>query len=571
MIFYNGHEFSKRSLVEIQMDMIYDEANRVVVGRQYLITVKSIVLPDCTVVGDDLLPGQVEGNTAIRSINNTMDDIRQRLSESGKMLQIGNVGFGRELTINPDSPGITEGQVTRDIRSGPKPKVLRWLPIGHESAAEIVWQVETIVSPCDDDEDDGLMSMNYGISFSINRSGFTTKQVQGHLTVAQHKTRDGLSTSSADDYRDRIEIQRLANSHREQSYTLSPDKSRLDFSITDTEIESPNSYPEGVVSISAPTRSRIMYPNPGSVTTQNDFSLQLKLEPKTARIRAWEIFQSLFETRIQEFVDADIQVIITDLEIEEDWFTHDYSFSVKYRITTDFVTFLQNSAYFRAYPVTWTLWQDAIEDAQSSRGIGQMKHERDTDNDLLTSLCDQTKTNVAAQATPYFRDVRSIGNMCNEAVPKNKSWLLFDAELIEQTEVQKVHHTTYGEVKVSQNDFDISGNEAKTTLEIDMMNVKQSTSQAPPIQKWVWKGRAHRITHPIPPIGKIKIGNQDADITGEPKITCRQIGTLFCQPVYECIWSIGLITLNSPGDTITNDEIDPTGTTNDNSISEEGA
>lgn len=544
MIKYNGYTFSDHSNVEVSMELVYDEAGRVVTGKRYMITVSALVAPGPEFADPPAEPPVCELNT-----NTAMEDIRKRLSASGKSLVMTEIGFGDPIEINDSAGG------EKDIDSGPKSEVVSWLPIGHENAAEIVWRCSTTVSPCDDDTFIGLRSLNYSIGFSINRKGFTTKRVSGHLTVAQSNY-DGKSTASADDFRDSIVVDRMANSHREQDFSLSADKSRLDFTITDQEIESPNAYPAGVVAISAPTRLRIPYPNPNAVVSHASFQVKMELEATQPRTRAWELFQSLFGLRIQEYKAANITIIVTDFSMEEDWFSHDYSFSIQYQIATDFTQMLEKSTFFKAYPVAWLDWSTSVSLAQSQRGLGQLKHERTEDNDKLTTLCNQDPTTVDVQGTEYFRDVGTIGSLCNDPPPPEYSWIKFDPSLIEAPQYETSYGSTYGEVTTTTQTFEYDDVTPKPLTNVDTSNIEQTLAQGAPKQIWIWSGTAERVGYPIPAMGKLTVNGKAAKVIGQPRVLYKQKGYLFCQPLYEVAWSIALIVLESSS-TVTPNEGDP--------------
>ena len=546
MIRYNGYKFSDYSNVSVDMQPVYDEADRVVVALRYTINIRAIIVASEA--------GAEQESYTCNDNARLLSEIRKQLNAPGRELIFTGLGFGG-LSVNDEDNGNTPADLTktRDIQSGPKPRELKWTPVGAESAAEINWSVETVVSCCEAEgvsNFTGLMALNYGVSHQINRAGFTTRTVSGYLQIAQSQFDDNgvmRSTDSADDYRDSIQVEVLPNAHREQSYNLSTDKSRLDFSIVDTEIESPNSYPPGVVSIRAPFRTKIEHPRPGEIQTPARFSIDMELDALTPRTRAWEIARALLNIRVGGFADDGREVILTSMEFEEDWFTHRFRFDFGFYVTVSLEEYLQLSRVYTAFPVDWVAWSESMEEAQSNRGSQGLAHERTDENDRLTNLCDQENVEVGRTQDEDTISPGDLSFMCGDPPLPERSWILFDAQLVEAPQLQNTVVSTYGDFHGRINEIDgIDDTEESNLLALDDREYEQNVAATAPQQRWIWRGRAQRLGHPIPPMGKCKIGGKDAIPVGTPRISHRLLGYLFCWPLYECIWNIGLVVLDDP-------------------------
>ena len=158
---YNGYPFNDKSHINIDTEVVYDEAGRVAIKKMLTITVKSIITP----THDN--NGPFEGTQSDETcLNNdfTLDEIREKLCEIGAVLDVSGIGFGklRVNDYNADDPDLA----VVDMSHGPKPRVIRWTPIAGAGAAEIVWTVVTVVPPCKREDD--LKSMNFNIGFSVN-------------------------------------------------------------------------------------------------------------------------------------------------------------------------------------------------------------------------------------------------------------------------------------------------------------------------------------------------------------------------------------------------------------------
>ena len=291
---YNGYPFNDKSHINIDTEVVYDEAGRVAIKKSLTITVKSIITP--TRDSNGPFSG-TQSDEACLNNDFTLDEIREKLCEIGGVLDVSGIGFGK-LRVNDYNAADPDFAVV-DMAHGPKPRVIRWTPIAGAGAAEIVWTIVTVVPPCEREDD--LKSMNFNIGFSVNEKGYTTRRVSGFLEVVNSDVSPGFRRS-ADDFRDRIVVAKITNSLRTQNFDLSADRSRLDFSIVDTEIESPNSYPPEVVSISAPLTMRIPKPYDGEVVNSNRLSVNIELTATAGRVRAWEIFTAIFGQRTAQYL-----------------------------------------------------------------------------------------------------------------------------------------------------------------------------------------------------------------------------------------------------------------------------
>ena len=210
---YNGVDFDGSSKVTVQVDPVKDESGRTVLYHRHTLNVSATIADNDSTDGDMRL-------------------IRQRLGEQGAELIFINRGFGDDLIVN--SPGGT----VRDVKWGPIPEVISWKPIGSLRACEIEWRVTTCVPVCSSTSGmySGIITINYDMAWSISEKGYTTRTITGYLEIAM--TRSGRSApDTADRYRDKITPTVPTRFKRSQSWTLSKDKSRLDFSIVDKEVE----------------------------------------------------------------------------------------------------------------------------------------------------------------------------------------------------------------------------------------------------------------------------------------------------------------------------------------------
>jgi hypothetical protein len=168
------------------------------------------------------------------------------------------------------------------------------------------------------------------------------------------------------------------------------------------------------------------------------------------------------------------------------------------------------------------------------------EHER---NFIASAVLDPTHIDTIGEqlSGDDFAD-QELGQFFEE-----NSWILFDSHLIEEPKLQNVVVSTYGDFNGKLNAINgIDDTSENNLLALDDREYEQTIAATAPHQHWVWKGRAHRLGHPIPAMGKIEVGGKEATPIGTPRIMHRLLGYLFCWPLYECVWNIGLVVLDDP-------------------------
>ncbi len=206
--------------VGIQSVPHYDQAGRTITHMEYSLTLRSVIVP---------VAGNQVGDVADVAL--IMDNLRMRLQSPGGELVYEDRGFG--------SFSINTAEV-KDVKWGPKPRVLSWQTWGDGNAAQIEWTVSVCIPECNVARyEDAIMAFNFKVEYDIDGDGFTTRRVSGYVEIPQ--TRDGQGIRrfrhSADEYRDKI-VPGTPSGFRPlaSKYSLSEDKCRLDFSFGDEEM-----------------------------------------------------------------------------------------------------------------------------------------------------------------------------------------------------------------------------------------------------------------------------------------------------------------------------------------------
>lgn len=531
---YNGYTFDpKTSNATGSAEFQYDEADRMLVAVVWRFRVKAIITPT-----------YVAGQGTSTAIH--MAEIRKRLAEPGKKFSIANYGFGPNLIVNAEAGYVPAGGeiVTRDLKFGPKPRVLSWTPIGFGNAAEVEWSIDVIISPCGDALQtafSGLSAAVFSITFNINSRGWTTRTVSGYLTIAQtYDATTGRPADSPDLYRYKIDVTVMANAHREQTYPISADKTRLDWSIVDREIESPNAYPPGVTHIEVTNRFINRIP---TSRTQNEITATIELAADQPRTKAIVIFAALVDEIRQPLIDNNIQFINESLSGEESKFSNRFSFSFRWRTFLALEAFLNSNVMFQNLDYDWLTWSGSMATIQSSRGLAGAVLEASSDN--ITNLCNPEDVRVTTGAVPEVPPPADVSTFCNPLPSPGDSWLEFRGYLKDRLEYKTKPHKSLGAPSATRTNFS-PGDPNGTLTQINTGGYVRNYAQSPQTQYWQWSGYAVRVGYPIPKPDQTKIGGKDVIPVGEQNFICHKIGEMFCQPVYAAAWNMLFVVDETP-------------------------
>ncbi len=169
------------------------------------------------------------------------------LSQPGGALSYVGRGFG-DIVVN------LRGAM--DVCYGPIPKLVHLSPRGSDQTAKITWTVEFHLPTCSDARYRGPMEFNYQTSVSHDRGGLATRAYKGFIRIANGRAnqKDRTVRESADGWREKIYPPLLAGFRRVNppgEFSLSADKCRLDFTITDEELGGENVPPLNVIEAEA--------------------------------------------------------------------------------------------------------------------------------------------------------------------------------------------------------------------------------------------------------------------------------------------------------------------------------
>jgi hypothetical protein len=532
-ITYNGFTFPDRSKFSVSEEYVYDDAGMAITYTKFKLRVETIIVnPEGSLNYDPETSSSFFAGPEVERIRNT-------LSKSGRELTIEHDGYGERPHL---SIGGGSSYARQDVAMGPKPRVLSWLPIGHTTSVEVVWECEYHIPSCYNARFIGLAAYNYGVSFDYDRRGYTTRRITGYIEIALTKVGSKI-LDSVDEYRDEVIIPKPANFHREVSWNVSLDKRRADFTVVDSEIPSQNIYPNGVVAIRA--RHRAGWSRRDRAKIPNTISATIELAATEQRVRAWLIFRDIVNARLKYAENLQRPTFIETFEVDEELFENQISFSLSYYIlsktaiaeifaSTGIMQPLEDSNR------TWEDWENSVAKLHpltgkgEDRGLAKLRHK--FEDDRIVNLCSIDSPFATPEVverpepTPYPNQV-----YCNRRPPPEYSWLHFEGHL-EYVEYRSSYtSTTLGPDDLQQEEY--NPNKPDDYLE-QTQRLERFIESYGSGSEFRWKGYAERIGYPIPKPGKLRIGNYVLKPTGKGKFANKFLGNHFCQPKYGASWNM---------------------------------
>jgi hypothetical protein len=380
--------------------------------------------------------------TLIAAANNTIEatclTARRILTQPGGYLHVEDKGFGG-LTIS-NAVGAA-----KDAVWGPKCTALKIDKLRNNLAATLLWNVEVAMPDCSGASYTfAPMEFCYTVQFAIDRSGLTTRTYNGHLAIPQTRLNYTSRTPSddVDNYWSRIYAQCPLGFRRESATrTVSEDKSKLTFAITDVELPSRQPPPPGVVEVASSHRART-----GKRASLNywtgSITARYELTKDTQRSTAFRYFLAFAGDRLgamdkmaqQQTIDKVAmpqkrgKLIVTSLSIEEPEIHGKIgaAFSCEYVMTGDLSACL--AGFWRKVPFSDNeTWRTSL--------LGTVLHPRGAarfrDNpDALVDLCSGQQPVLPTPTPPPT----SLGGQDPDPFtptcpPPESSWLLYELSM----------------------------------------------------------------------------------------------------------------------------------------------
>lgn len=323
------------------------------------------------------------------SCANQMILARRSLQAPRKRLQYLTNGFG-DLDVN----GADAAK--QDLRWGPQPSEVQYEVVGHGQIWKCIWYCTFSVSECSSLSLNALsvMGFGYGAKWSFDETGYCTRTITGYVQTPGYVRANG-TWGTADDLRDLIQVQiPLGFRRAPREFTLSDDRTTLDFTITDVEIPA-ESLPDGC------TEADGMYDvsnmNPRDLSHWNGrFSCNYTVSPDRPRRDAWDAFWALVIDRIQWNITQNQQrgqgnnkPLLTSFRIGEGLYKGNrrMTFDLSFMFTADLKNMMIDSGMWRPVPHTDSRhWASSVGSILGNRGLSDLRF--DAAGDIIINLCD---------------------------------------------------------------------------------------------------------------------------------------------------------------------------------------
>lgn len=416
---YNGFSFAgPKSHITAEVAYVYDEAQRTVVADNWKLAVMAWITSDSA--------GLTDGYPSTFNANGRVIEAHRLLGQSGGELTFSGLGIG-DITINTDS-------TNRDLNFGPRPRILRMKPVGAPGVTEIVWECEAMVKRCSSSPViTGVLgnakALNFGIDYSVDRRGIMTRNITGYLEIVLNRSVAGsnLLSTTADDYVDQIRPVVPDGFRRDNSVSrLSHDKSRIDFTFTDTEMPSTNAFPPGVSDMQL--AHRVATTSVGGAIGQNrtECSLSGRIEvTKTVLMSdAWERVLLLLSERLRHTRNqAGLTIMVSHVDVTEHVFDRSIDFTVQYWfMPRGMQTLLADAGMFRQFQGTsFEEWKSRMSDFEwRSRGISNLHFK--PGEDTLVDPCNTELPQAINPQVNSFAGESQAKSLTNVCPPKDQSY-----------------------------------------------------------------------------------------------------------------------------------------------------
>ncbi|MGH8743515.1 MAG: hypothetical protein ACREUY_04475 [Burkholderiales bacterium] len=430
---YNGVTFDGASHIKVNVEFIRDEAERTVIYSRHTIEAQAYF-------------------SDASSTDSQLESIRSKLNHQGGALTFINKGFGDDLVVN-----AAGGGGLRDVKWGPKPETLYWEPVGAAGACEVIWKVSTCVPVCGrgaSDRTSGVMALNYGVDIAIDERGLSTRTISGYIEIAQTRTAFMGIPDTADNYRFMIQPVIPDGFQRSNTWRISADKSRADFTITDRQLPTKNPYPAQVTNIRG--NHRVSWSRGRrSLSKINSISLEVELALGAPAALAWQMFGQLVKSRVDYAARNGLTAFLDEVVSDEEIFGLSYAFGCSYRLLSnagqamnqgsqDFANLNPNipqavfdvaaTGQWQPVGTDWNLWRTSLVNAGvfGSRGLALLTV---PSTDIIVDLCGDAQQASFSKPQSSTSLVRAtVPVLKNKKPPAHQSYLSYSQRVIVRRE-----------------------------------------------------------------------------------------------------------------------------------------
>lgn len=381
-ISYNGVNFDAATeTLEVTKTPVYDQAGRTVIYSVISITLQGLV-------HSAKAAGILSGTDAVMTIDRVL------LEQPGGAFDYSNQGFGT-LSVNLGG--------AKDVAWGPKPKLLRWKPIGGRYAAEVTWRVEIALpdscalasTPATDRVyEKRLLAFNYRLVINKDSSGYSKRTYTGYIQIPMTRIAAGNPElpDHVDKYWEQAWITTPEGFRRiSEDRQISEDKCRLDFTIVDEEMTE-IAPPPGIIVAKMSYGVNNASPGPGFSQWNANLSASYEVARGVNKRDAIEHFFLVLNdkyTDVKTKLKDNSAVILTALSVAwpEIYGRTTCQASASMTITTGIAQIMAVAGIWRPIPKSdWILWNKSMgRTINHPRGNANLIYGPETDS--IIDIC----------------------------------------------------------------------------------------------------------------------------------------------------------------------------------------
>lgn len=364
---YNNFSFPlDKTKVTVSARPVLDDNGRTTKHIEHTMSVESYVTP-------------AETSSQGPTTKAQMERIRRQITKNGKELVFTDWGYG-DLIVNSGA--------VRDVDWGPKVQTLAWTPVGSDYSCQVRWECVVAIPECTEAKYQfGISQFSYSVDWTTDERGLTTRVITGFLEIPQTRYNDSSVKDEPDLYRDKIRAELPLGFRRTHVFRRAPDGKRLDFTLTDTEIDSAHPLPAGVTH--ADVRHSVSSQGTGFVRWSAGIQGTVRVARNLHPLAGLEKMLPLIRDRVlRANRNGNGSLIVVSARFEEDVYANAFSFAIGYTFSSTLTQIILDSGLWRAPPgANWSDWRQSMEaSTHHNRGHAKMRH--NVGADVLVDLCE---------------------------------------------------------------------------------------------------------------------------------------------------------------------------------------
>lgn len=555
---YNGVKFPPAINATGSYEPVYDDSGRLMKYVRGKLHIEAYLFPGCLdPVVSNVIPyhapvapygvGIVTSGGFDVTTDTTMNSIRDNLSTPCAHLRFEAQGFG-SINLNDSVSGSNF-----DVDNGPKPKMISWTPLTNKMA-KVVWECEFTFSPCYSDGHFPSYFAQFPFSVSIHTgpAGLTTRTITGKFETALTRIHERSQEYSMKDQEQLVLsfFPVMKQFRRDQNFKFGMDRKTLEFTITDTEINSDDAFAPGCeneeveLSISGAL-------NPGgfrrwAVSLSGSIDLMAGVQKVVAYDEITRLFDHYFrqlaysgQSPAGDVTPSWIEgleilkerspfgtsfPILRDVKLTDHIFGRSINFSFHWDLFVNLSTLFKATGLFIPIESSpggrnrdWTKWKASVETILNAGGYQELGFTQD--NDIIVSLCQPLigkpyplfpipgpdKKTKPKKEKPDAKDTTSDPDQTN----KYDLYSMFESWFEHEEDSGTVYHTPLTTSSPVQEKLIANLSRKKTsTYQLPTPSSSSSSSIPPPkvlVHKLrpsthiiVFKGVAIRLGFPVP-------------------------------------------------------------------------